>query len=82
MTRLEEIERTYCLEKVFSYQYYAAECGITLEAVTTVQLVSMSGLAFLGCGKTIDEMEQNCVEVFEIHQELWRKRLLTSKNLN
>ena len=44
MTRIEEIERTYCLEKGFSYQYYADECGITLEAVTTVQLVSMSGL--------------------------------------
>ena len=82
MTRIEEIERTYCLEKGFSYQYYADECGITLEAVTTVQLVSMSGLQFLGFGKTIDEMEQNCVEVFEIHQELLRKGLLITKNLN
>jgi len=42
----------------------------------------MSGLSFLGCGKTIDEMEQNCVEVFEIHQKLWRKGLLTTKKLN
>lgn len=36
---------------------------------------------FVGVGPVSDAY-QNCVEVFEIHQELWRKGLLTTKNMN
>ena len=73
MTRLEEIERTYCLN---------GDMFFGIDFIRGYKLESMYGLSFIGVGKYFNTAKQNCVEVFEIHQELCRKRLLTTKNLN
>ena len=53
-----------------------------IDFIRGYKLESMYGLSFIGVGKYFNTAKQNCIEVFEIHQELCRKRLLTSKNLN
>ena len=73
MTRLEEIERTYCID---------GDIFFGIDFLRGCKLESMSGLSFIVVGRYFNTAKQNCVEVFEIHQELWRKGLLTSKNSN
>lgn len=76
---LSYIKKTYCL---------SSELFIG-NGILGVKLKSPfdTGMSFMGVGSLFYEARENCVEVFEIHQELWRKGLLPksmdiTKNLN
>lgn len=69
---LKYVIKTFCLKP--SAKFSKGKLRLTLSA-------QFSDLHFVGVG-SVNDAYQNCVEVFEINQELWRKGLLTTKNLN
>lgn len=74
MTRIEEIEITYFLDHTAWRRNGYACCKLQSEFKPK--------LTFIGVASNIRDANENCVEVFEIHQHLYRNGLLNHKNLN
>lgn len=74
MTRIEEIEMTYCLDHTAWRRNGYACCKLQSEFKPR--------LTFLGVASNIADASENCVEVFEINQHLYRNGLLTTKGFN
>ena len=75
MTRIEEIKRTYYLDS-------SSFISIGLLVGIKLQSEFKPNLTFIGVGRNFFSARRNCVEMFEIHQHLYKNGLLNHKNLN